>query len=124
MAWRRGSALDPTGGSPRTGERTPPDRTPDSEGRIGWRSTHAAGVLLRSSGAACEPGRPLVLVAVRWHHGTLLLVRRCDSGARGLPVGRVDVGETAAREPAEEAGVHVEATESAGLFTDPGTWCA
>ena len=39
-------------------------------------------------------------------------------------VGRVDIGETAVeaavREPAEEAGVHVRATEFAGLFTEPG----
>jgi 8-oxo-dGTP diphosphatase len=58
---------------------------------------------------------PSVFVAVRWHYGTLLLVRRCDSGAWELPGGRVDVGETA-----EEAGVCVEVTELAGLFTDPG----
>jgi 8-oxo-dGTP diphosphatase len=67
---------------------------------------------------------PSVFVTVRWHYGTLLLVRRCDSGAWELPGGRVDVGETAVeaavRETAEEAGVHVEVTEFAGLFTDPG----
>src|SRR3954452_24493042 len=54
----------------------------------------------------------------------LLLVRRWDSGAWELPGGRVDVGETAVeaavRETAEEAGVRVEVTELAGLFTDPG----
>jgi 8-oxo-dGTP diphosphatase len=57
---------------------------------------------------------PLVFVAVRWHYGTLLLVRRCDSGAWELPGGRVDVGETAVgtavRESAEEAGVAVQVT--------------
>jgi 8-oxo-dGTP diphosphatase len=63
---------------------------------------------------------PSVFVAVRWHYGTLLLVRRCDSGAWELPGGRVDVGEAAVRETAEEAGVRVEITEFAGLFTDPG----
>jgi 8-oxo-dGTP diphosphatase len=67
---------------------------------------------------------PSVFVAVRWHHGTLLLVRRCDSGTWELPGGRVDVGETAVeaavRETVEETGVHVEVTELAGLFTDPG----
>jgi ADP-ribose pyrophosphatase YjhB (NUDIX family) len=67
---------------------------------------------------------PSVFVAVRWLHGSLLLVRRCDSGAWELPGGRVDVGETAveaaARETAEEAGVQVEVTDLAGLFTDPG----
>jgi 8-oxo-dGTP diphosphatase len=67
---------------------------------------------------------PSVFVAVRWHYGTLLLVRRCDSGAWELPGGRVDVGETAVeaavRETAEEAGVRVEITELAGLFTHPG----
>src|SRR5947209_17487193 len=67
---------------------------------------------------------PSVFVAVRWHHGQLLLVRRCDSGAWELPGGRVDVGETATeaavRETAEEAGVQVLVTGLAGLFTDPG----
>ena len=66
---------------------------------------------------------PSVFVAVRWHYGTLLLVRRCDSGLWELPGGRVDVGETAVqaavRETAEEAGIRVEVTEIAGLFTDP-----
>jgi 8-oxo-dGTP diphosphatase len=66
---------------------------------------------------------PSVFVAVRWHYGTLLLVRRCDSGLWELPGGRVDVGESAVqaavRETAEEAGVRVEVTEIAGLFTDP-----
>jgi ADP-ribose pyrophosphatase YjhB (NUDIX family) len=65
-----------------------------------------------------------VFVAVRWLHGRLLLVRRCDSGAWELPGGRVDVGETAVeaavRETAEESGVRVEVTGLAGLFTDPG----
>jgi 8-oxo-dGTP diphosphatase len=67
---------------------------------------------------------PSVFVAVRGVTGTLLLVRRCDSGAWELPGGRVDVGETAVeaavRETEEETGVHVEVTEFAGLFTDPG----
>jgi 8-oxo-dGTP diphosphatase len=67
---------------------------------------------------------PTVFVAVRSLHGSLLLVRRCDSGAWELPGGRVDVGETALeaaiRETAEEAGVQVVVTELAGLFTDPG----
>jgi 8-oxo-dGTP diphosphatase len=67
---------------------------------------------------------PSVFVAVRWHYGRLLLVRRCDNGAWELPGGRVDVGETAVeaavRETLEEAGVRVLVTELAGLFTDPG----
>jgi 8-oxo-dGTP diphosphatase len=67
---------------------------------------------------------PSVFVAVRWLHGALLLVRRCDSGAWELPGGRVDVGETAVeaavRETAEGAGVQVAVTEFAGLFSDPG----
>jgi 8-oxo-dGTP diphosphatase len=67
---------------------------------------------------------PSVFVAVRWHYGRLLLVRRCDSGAWELPGGRVDVGETAVeaavRETFEESGVHVAVTGLAGLFTDPG----
>jgi 8-oxo-dGTP diphosphatase len=67
---------------------------------------------------------PSVFVAVRWHHGALLLVRRRDTGAWELPGGRVDVGETAVhaavRETAEEAGVRIEVTEFAGLFSDPG----
>jgi 8-oxo-dGTP pyrophosphatase MutT (NUDIX family) len=67
---------------------------------------------------------PSVFVAVRWHHGTLLLVRRRDSGTWELPGGRVDVGETAieaaVRETAEEAGVRIAVTEFAALFSDPG----
>ncbi|MGY1695592.1 NUDIX domain-containing protein [Geodermatophilus sp. SYSU D00814] len=67
---------------------------------------------------------PSVFVAVRRHDGALLLVRRCDSGAWELPGGHVDVGESAAeaavRETAEEAGVRVEVTGFAGLFSDPG----
>jgi 8-oxo-dGTP diphosphatase len=67
---------------------------------------------------------PSVFVAVRWHHGALLLVRRCDSGTWELPGGRVDVGESAVeaavRETAEETGVRIEVTGLAGLFTDPG----
>jgi len=67
---------------------------------------------------------PSAFVAVRWHYGRLLLVRRCDSGAWELPGGRVDVGESAVaaavRETAEEAGVQVLVTGLAGLFTDPG----
>jgi 8-oxo-dGTP diphosphatase len=67
---------------------------------------------------------PSVFVAVRWHYGRLLLVRRCDTGAWELPGGRVDVGESAVeaavRETAEEAGVQVLVTGLAGLFTDPG----
>jgi 8-oxo-dGTP pyrophosphatase MutT (NUDIX family) len=67
---------------------------------------------------------PSVFVAVRGPGGTLLLVRRRDSGAWELPGGQVDVGETAVqaavRETAEEAGVQVEVTGLAGLFTDPG----
>jgi 8-oxo-dGTP pyrophosphatase MutT (NUDIX family) len=67
---------------------------------------------------------PSVFVAVRWHEGRLLLVRRCDSGAWELPGGRVDVGETAVdaavRETAEEAGIHVVVTGLVGIFTDPG----
>jgi 8-oxo-dGTP pyrophosphatase MutT (NUDIX family) len=72
---------------------------------------------------------PSVFVAVLWLDQSrldqsLLLVRRCDSGAWELPGGRVDVGESAVeaavRETAEEAGVQVEVTGFAGLFTDPG----
>ncbi len=67
---------------------------------------------------------PSVFVAVRGPDQTLLLVRRRDSGAWELPGGQVDVGETAVqaavRETAEEAGVRVEVTGVAGLFTDPG----
>ena len=67
---------------------------------------------------------PSVFVAVRGHFGSLLMVRRCDSGAWELPGGRVDVGESAGeaavREVLEEAGVHVLVTGIVGLFTDPG----
>ena len=65
---------------------------------------------------------PSVFVAVL-HQGSLLLVRRRDTGVWELPGGRVDVGESAeqaaVRETAEEAGVQVAITGLAGLFTDP-----
>jgi ADP-ribose pyrophosphatase YjhB (NUDIX family) len=67
---------------------------------------------------------PSVFVAVRGPHGSLLLVRRCDSGYWELPGGRVDVGESAVdaavREVAEETGVEVMVTGLVGLSTDPG----
>jgi 8-oxo-dGTP diphosphatase len=67
---------------------------------------------------------PTALAAVQGPHGSLLLVRRCDSGAWELPGGRVEVGESAAdaavRETAEETGVRVTVTGFVGLFTDPG----
>jgi 8-oxo-dGTP diphosphatase len=67
---------------------------------------------------------PSVFVAARWLGGRLLLVRRCDSGTWELPGGRVDIGETAVeaavRETAEEAGVRIQVTGLAGLFSDPG----
>src|SRR3954462_10865916 len=67
---------------------------------------------------------PSVFVAVRWHEGRVLLVRRCDSGSWELTGGRVAIGESAVdaavREVAEEAGVRVVVTGLAGLFTDPG----
>src|SRR5437763_16307210 len=67
---------------------------------------------------------PSVFVAVRWHYGRLLPVRRCDSGAWALPGGRVDVGgtavEAAVRETAGESGAGVQVTELAGLCTDRG----
>ena len=67
---------------------------------------------------------PSVFVAVRGHFGSLLMVRRCDSGAWEMPGGRVDVGESAGeaavREVLEEAGVQVLVTGIVGLFTDPG----
>jgi 8-oxo-dGTP diphosphatase len=66
---------------------------------------------------------PSVFVAVLGRCGTLLLVRRSDSGVWELPGGRVDVGESAVeaavRETAEESGVQVVITGLAGLFTDP-----
>jgi 8-oxo-dGTP pyrophosphatase MutT (NUDIX family) len=67
---------------------------------------------------------PAAFVAVRSPDGGVLLVRRRDSGAWELPGGRVEVGETAVeaavRETEEETGLHVEVTDLAGLFTDPG----
>jgi 8-oxo-dGTP diphosphatase len=72
---------------------------------------------------AASSVEPSVFVAVRGHYGTLLLVRRCDSGAWELPGGRIEVGqgavEAAVRKTADEAGVRVEITGFAGLFSDP-----
>ena len=72
---------------------------------------------------AASSVEPSVFVAVRGHYGTLLLVRRCDNGAWELPGGRIEVGqgavEAAVRKTADEAGVRVEITGFAGLFSDP-----
>jgi ADP-ribose pyrophosphatase YjhB (NUDIX family) len=66
---------------------------------------------------------PSVFVAVREEQGSLLLVRRRDSGAWELPGGRVGIGESAVvaavRETAEESGLRVQITGLVGLFTDP-----
>ena len=67
---------------------------------------------------------PSVFVAVRSPDGRLLLVRRGDSGEWELPGGCVEIGETAVeaavRETEQEAGVHVEVSDFAGLFSEPG----
>jgi 8-oxo-dGTP pyrophosphatase MutT (NUDIX family) len=76
---------------------------------------------------AAPPARELLPVAfaiVRNGLGQVLLVRRADDGYWELPGGRVEVGESASaaavREVAEEAGVTVEVTGLAGVYSDPG----
>lgn len=66
---------------------------------------------------------PTAFAVVRDGFGRVLLVRRCDSGNWELPGGRIDLGESAAtaavREVAEEAGMDVEITGLAGVYSDP-----
>jgi 8-oxo-dGTP pyrophosphatase MutT (NUDIX family) len=61
---------------------------------------------------------------VRDEAGHVLLVRRTDDGNWELPGGRIDVGESASaaavREVAEEAGVEVNVTDLAGVYSEPG----
>ena len=105
------------------------EQGPDSEAGTAMTTIERAGLTTRTAYVhdppvpAASSVEPSVFVAVRWHYGTLLLVRRCDSGAWELPGGRVDVGqgavEAAVRKTADEAGVRVEITGFAGLFSDP-----
>ena len=67
---------------------------------------------------------PAAFAVVRNGSGQVLLVRRADDGYWELPGGRVEVGESASaaviREVAEEAGVAIEVTGLAGVYSDPG----
>src|SRR5688572_29186991 len=66
---------------------------------------------------------PLVYAIVRNDEGDVLLVRRLDTGDWELPGGRVDPGESAVdalvREVEEEAGLVVDPSRVAGIYTDP-----
>jgi 8-oxo-dGTP pyrophosphatase MutT (NUDIX family) len=67
---------------------------------------------------------PAAFAVVRNRSGRVLLVRRADDGYWELPGGRVEVGESASaaviREVAEEAGVTINVTGLAGVYSDPG----
>lgn len=67
---------------------------------------------------------PAAFAVVRNADGLVLLVKRADDDNWELPGGRIDVGESAAaaavREVAEEAGVDIELTGLAGVYSDPG----
>ena len=67
---------------------------------------------------------PAAFAIVRNGSGRVLLVRRADDGYWELPGGRIEVGESASaaviREVAEEAGVVIEVTGLAGVYSDPG----
>jgi 8-oxo-dGTP pyrophosphatase MutT (NUDIX family) len=66
---------------------------------------------------------PAAYAIVRDGLGRVLLVRRTDDGYWELPGGRIELGESAsaaaAREVAEEAGVTIEVTGLAGVYSDP-----
>jgi ADP-ribose pyrophosphatase YjhB (NUDIX family) len=66
---------------------------------------------------------PAAFAVVRNATGRVLLVRRADDGYWELPGGRVEVGESASaavvREVAEEAGVTINVTGLAGVYSDP-----
>ena len=57
-------------------------------------------------------------------NGRVLLQRRRDTGQWAIPMGKQELGETAAqcaiRETREETGVTVEVTGILGIYSDPG----
>lgn len=67
---------------------------------------------------------PAAFALVRNDVGHVLLVRRADDGYWELPGGRIEIGESASaavvHEVAEEAGVDIEVTKLAGVYSDPG----
>lgn len=67
---------------------------------------------------------PAAFAVARNQSGRVLLVRRADDGYWELPGGRMEVGESASaavvREVAEEAGVTINVTGLAGVYSDPG----
>lgn len=66
---------------------------------------------------------PAAYAVVRDGRSRVLLVRRADNGNWELPGGRIDVGESASeaavREVAEEAGISIEITGLAGVYSSP-----
>jgi ADP-ribose pyrophosphatase YjhB (NUDIX family) len=76
--------------------------------------------------AAPEPRAllPLAFAVVRNSGGQVLLVRRAEGAYWELPGGRVEIGESASatvvRQVAEQAGIAIDVTGLAGLYSDPG----
>jgi 8-oxo-dGTP pyrophosphatase MutT (NUDIX family) len=66
---------------------------------------------------------PAAYAVVRDDFGRVLLVRRADDLNWELPGGRIDVGESATqavvREVGEEAGIAIDVTGLAGVYSDP-----
>ena len=75
--------------------------------------------------AAPEPRAllPLAFAVVRNSGGQVLLVRRAEGGYWELPGGRVEIGESASatvvRKVAEQAGIAIDVTGLAGVYSDP-----
>ena len=67
---------------------------------------------------------PASFAVVRDDTGRVLLVQRADDELWELPGGRIEIGESASaaavREVAEEAGVDIELTGLAGVYSEPG----
>lgn len=66
---------------------------------------------------------PTAFAVTRDDRGWVLLVRRSGDGNWELPVGRVELGESAVaavREVAEESGVDIAINGLAGVYSDPG----
>ncbi len=88
---------------------------------IDWRNFHdSTGRPLEKMPDEIYPGTNAVLIN---ESNQVLLHKRSDNGAWGLPGGRMEIGETveqcAVRETYEETGLHVAVKRLIGVYSDP-----